>query len=176
MSDDVKTRAYKAVELFSGGMSITRACAEVGLDTGTYYKAKASDPQLQAAHSRAREDNSELLVWNTLDALDDPNVDLYRAKAKADHVRFIVAKHNPRVYGERIQVDSTQTLELGPALAEALSRQSLPMRDQQPMTIDVAPTESRAYAPSDADKVSEAPGVQDADPPKRKKRQMGPKA
>jgi terminase small subunit-like protein len=52
--------------------------------------------------------------------------DVQRGRLKSENIRWILSKRKPLTYGDRLEVNLTQTVDIGAALLEAKSRAALP--------------------------------------------------
>ncbi|MEA1078650.1 hypothetical protein U8M15_27525, partial [Klebsiella pneumoniae] len=90
--------------------------------------------------TRAMEMRAELLV-DELVTIADSDDDPQRVRNRLDVRKWIASKMLPKKYGERIDLNVTQTIDVSDALKEARARMIRPMHDQltqqQPQVIDI---------------------------------------
>lgn len=58
--------------------------------------------------------------------------DVQRARLKSDNAKWLLAKRKPSVYGDKVDIHVTQTIDITGALSEAKKR-ALNIRDVTPM-------------------------------------------
>ena len=120
-----------------------------GLSAWQFHQMLSRQKDLAASYARAREFVADLLVEEAIEAVDDPNRDPSQARNQMEIRRWIASKWHSRVYGERVDLNVTQTLSVTDALAEARSRISLPNSYQAPV-IDAQLVDIPALCDSDA--------------------------
>jgi hypothetical protein len=90
--------------------SVEFACSEVGIAEASFYKWVALDQQLAEEYARARnivsyrgESDLERINRLTLAGEYDPKA----ANVASQNVRWLMGRRNPKVYGDRSEVDVT---------------------------------------------------------------------
>jgi hypothetical protein len=136
MRDDLK----RILDVVSGGGSLVDALAVESLKPFEFFKELDLNPQLSDAYARAVRTRAEIMVDEIL-TISDHDPDWGRAKLRVDTRKWIASKLNPRVYGDRLDVNVNQTIDIGSALTEARQRAvggSTELIDITPQLIDGA--------------------------------------
>lgn len=132
------------------GKPLREALALAGFTAGDFQQALASDRDMAVAYARATEIRADLLADEIITIADCENTDPARARNQINARQWLAGKLHSKRYGDRIDVNVTQTLDIGSTLAEARSR-LLPVSDQH-QTIDAEYVEippENAPKPSD---------------------------
>lgn len=117
------------VGLIVAGQTAKRARELSGIGVSEYRTIRLNNPAFATAVRQARAIVQEELV-DTLDSIARDTVDVQRAKLMSDNIKWKAGKYNPQVFGERLEVNATVTIDIGNALAEARNRAALrPMSD-----------------------------------------------
>lgn len=95
---------FEIFDLISEGRTLTQACADLDVSKRAFNKYKRLRPDLSEALRRARIDCTYAQGDEIID-ISDNDPDVNRAKVRIDARKFIVAKINPEVFGERIDVN-----------------------------------------------------------------------
>ena len=126
-----------------GGDTLKDALQKVGISQPYFHELLGSDKKSALAYARATELRADNLADEALQIADN-EPDAAKARNQIQVRQWLASKLYAKRYGDRIDLNVTQTIDIGSTLAEARSR-LLPMRDQQQI-IDV---ETRAI-PSDS--------------------------
>jgi hypothetical protein len=133
--EDLKDRAKKIIDNLENGMTIQSACKLLGLDPKQLFRELDKDPLLRQAYMSARANRSDLYADEIID-ISDNEPDSSKARNMIDARKWVASKLAPQQYGDRIDVNMNQTLDIGSALNEALKRVRKPNQlDSQ--TIDI---------------------------------------
>lgn len=103
------------------GDSLKRILIEQGVHVVEFYETVFNSPHLLNRHTLAKKMKAEILVDNCI-VIAHEEPDPVRAKLKLDLNRWIASKFNSTAYGERLDVNVTQTVDIGSALAESRRR------------------------------------------------------
>lgn len=75
----------------------------------------------------------------------------------SDNIKWKAGKYNPQVFGERLEVNATVTIDIGNALAEARNRAALrPMSDLQRVAVTQVVDSTCTIVPEPIDNESTA--------------------
>lgn len=110
------------------GDSIDDACKAAGVTRYRYAQWMANQPAFSQSTLSAR----AIVADHHLDELDglmQTEKDVNRLRLLAEHRRWKASKLIAKVYGDRIDVNVTATVDLAGALAEAEARRLRPMCD-----------------------------------------------
>ena len=152
--DVILPRVY---ELMREGMSIASILKLPEMPSSqVFFKWKAGDPQIASDYARAREDRADLWAEEILTIADDSSGDwvefetpdgrvkrrldsehVRRSRLKVDARKWLVSKHHPRTYGDRVAVDLDAKVDL-----ETLTDEQLMARTKaafQAMGIETLP-------------------------------------
>lgn len=130
-----KERARQAIEAIANGDTLRVALANMGLTGASLNALLSSDRELAVAYARALEIRADLYADEIITISDDETKDPHRARNQIQARQWVAGKHHAKRYGDRIDLNVTQTIDIGSTLAEARSRLLRPISDQQE-TID----------------------------------------
>lgn len=134
--------ARKAIAMVCEGTTLKVALEQLGLTRKLFAASISSVRELALEYARAREISADFLVDEALDVVKN-EPDVQRAREIANMHRWAAGKFNAKRYGERIDLNVTQTIDVSDALKEAKARMIRPMHDQltqqQPQVIDITP-------------------------------------
>lgn len=123
-----KEAVLAVIKDMAAGASLRSLLARESIHAQVFFDAVFSDPQLTEQYSRARQARTELEVDGLIEIADtepDPN----KARVRIDTRKWIASKMNPNQYGDRIDVNVNQTIDIGGALKEARARALPPSTD-----------------------------------------------
>lgn len=147
-------KAAAVVALVEEGALLKVALAQVGIKRAMFASSLSSERGLAARYARAMELSADFLVDEALEAArTEP--DVQRARIISESNRWAASKRNSRRYGDRIDLNVTQTLDIGATLLEA-RRRMRSVSDQQDV-IDAQVLDSQVFSlPKAADNESAA--------------------
>lgn len=125
--------ARAVIAEISNGSALKVALEKFGMTASAFNVALSKDREAALAYVRAQELRSDLLADETI-GIADTETDAQRARNRIDARKWLASKHNSKRYGDRIDLNVTQTLDIGATLAEAKARLR-PISDQT-KTID----------------------------------------
>lgn len=145
----MREKCFAVVDLIEGGQSLKVACETLGIAMQRFNEHKRSDKDLSAAYGRAMETRADYLAEQIIEIADTES-DSSKARNQIDARKWFAAKVHPKQYGERVDLNVTQSIDISAALEEARAR-LLSMRDQSNIidaqAIDI--TNQKAVASSD---------------------------
>ena len=112
-------------------------------------------PLFQSSLASARQEGLEELA-DSLQDIPELISDVQRARLKSENLRWVLSKRKPQVYGDRIEVNMNQTVDIGAALLEARSRASLPIMPTNAIIDADSSIITDSYSASATDNVSVA--------------------
>jgi hypothetical protein len=129
-----------AVELAAQGkpfkVIIDEALLNSEIDFWTYRQAYHDFANI---FERARQEGLEHLADGLMTAHED-HIDVQRARLKSDNAKWLLSKRKPEIYGDKVDIHVSQTIDIGTALAEAKKR-ALPMSHVETTELkDVGPS------------------------------------
>jgi hypothetical protein len=110
------------------GQTLTSACKSLKIKRGSVYNALLRHPQLLDVFALAREANAEAMADETI-KIADSEKDAQKARVRVDVRKWIARCNNPKKYGEKLDLNVTQTVDIVGAMSEANARMR-PMCDQ----------------------------------------------
>lgn len=122
MTQATKDRARQAIEAVANGDTLKSALANARLTAATLNQLLSGDRELALAYARAQEIRADLLADQIIDIADDDERDPHRARNQIQARQWIASKHNSKRYGDRIDLNVTQTIDVSATLSEARSR------------------------------------------------------
>lgn len=119
----------------SAGKSLSAICASPLMpNSRTVLRWLEIYPSFAAEYARAREQQADLLASQIVE-IADTEEDANRARVMIDARKWYASKLKPKVYGDRIDVAVSHTLDLSDALNEARNR----LANAAPALLDVTP-------------------------------------
>jgi hypothetical protein len=127
--------ARDVIEACANGLPLKASLREAGLTAADFNNVLSSDRELSVAYARATEIRADLLADEVITIADCEATDPQRARNQIQARQWLAGKLHAKRYGDRIDLNVTQTIDIGSTLAEARSRILRPVSDQQE-TID----------------------------------------
>jgi hypothetical protein len=143
------------------GESVVDFLRDVGMEPQAFYETLKKNPELLDAYADAKRFRAEILaneIVHIADSEDDPQKARNRIQAR----QWFASKVSPRDWGDRMDINVTQTIDIGSALQDARARALRPVCDQRDELdsqvvdyVDVSPTgpadeQSNAQLPAPA--------------------------
>lgn len=113
--------ARRVIDLVYQGRDVIEALAETGMHRAAYYRLLAANTDLREEHVQARHSSADWLVAQAKH-IADTEIDAQRARNMIDIRKWTAAKIAPQTYGDRIELNVTQTVDMAGALAESRKR------------------------------------------------------
>jgi len=136
------------------GKPLKEIAAAVGLTVRTLFRIAESDITFRNALAQARDSGIDVLVDEMLTIARDENIPVDRARVLCDVIRWIAARRAQRRYGDRLDMNINQSIDLAGTLIEARRRSEQPVCNQldpaQSQVIDA----TYEYVRGDTDKES----------------------
>lgn len=123
-------KAKLVVDSLASGKTMEDSAQAAGVHLSTVREWFVRDVQFHTACLRAREFAADLSVDN-LERIAESEPDVNRARLRCDNIKWRASKHNPKVYGDRIDVNHSGNIDISAALNEASQRALRPIRDLQ---------------------------------------------
>lgn len=89
------------------GVTLTNACIANGFDRRTWHAWMRTDPDLAAAYNEARSLGADAIADNIIDIVDNvraDNVEVAKARLRADMRLKLLSKWQPDKYGDKVDV------------------------------------------------------------------------
>lgn len=126
----------RAIELAANGEPLKRIIDEICSSEYEFWMYRQQYPDFANLFEGARQEGLEHIADGLMTIADDM-VDVQRARLKSDNAKWLLSKRKPSVYGDKVDIHVSQTIDITSALSEARKR-ALPAADD-PNTIDVTP-------------------------------------
>jgi len=110
-----------ALELAINGETITAICDQMLIGHSMFYRYRKDTPAFSLNFEQARQEGLEKLADELITMADDVP-DVQRARLKSDNYKWLLSKRKPMIYGDRVDIHVTQTIDINAALDEARSR------------------------------------------------------
>lgn len=154
LTDEEKTLA---IELASAGQPIDKIRKAINMVASEFHKYRLENPTFENQFARARQEGLEELADQLLEVTEKFQ-DVQKARVHSENIRWVLSKRKPHVYGDRIDLNVNQTIDIGSALQEARKRALLPDSYQEtPRVTQVVETISLPI-PKQADCLSVSDG------------------
>ena len=149
-----------AIDLAIEGETIKTIAEALCISTKTFWKCRDAYPKFGNQFCQARKEGVHQLV-DKLDEIHNNIECVNRARLASDNIKWKASKVNADTYGDRIELNVNQKVDIGSALLEARAR-ALPIRD----VAELVGTDSDESNESDdtinIDKIDEPPESGDA--------------
>lgn len=167
-----RANAELAIALLTEGYSMTDAARRIGLTLNNFQKWRLRDPLFDKECARAISLGFEAQADSLLSITRQyPNV--YEAKLMSDNIKWLLSKRAAGKYGDRLDINVTQTVDLTSAITDA-KRRALPARyredaeDAQLVEMQALPTPNATDSESVAAEKTEQNSIGPEIPPKDK--------
>lgn len=130
-NQQLATVGDRICDLIVAGHYVKDAAPLVGLTVAQLAAMRRNNPDLDSAIRRARCAAAELRV-DEMDDIARTEPDVRRAALRIDVIKWRAGKEAAATYGDRLDINVTQTVSLGDALAEARARALRLARDPVP--------------------------------------------
>lgn len=110
-----------AMNMALDGKPIVSILEAICLDSRSFWEYKQQDPLFQNDFEQARLEGLEMLADQLITIVDEYQ-DVQKARAKSDNYKWLLSKRKPQIYGDKIDVNVNQTVDIGGALKEARQR------------------------------------------------------
>lgn len=118
------------------GATVRPLCAELGVSHFTFAEVLTSDSELAAAYEHAKRLRADLDVDEMIVIADDTSRNPQQAKNAIDARKFRASKQYAQVYGDRIDVNVSGTVNIAETLSLARGR-LLPRVEQDVIDVEV---------------------------------------
>lgn len=120
-----------AIGLASQGKTLAEIRDAIGISQQEFWEYRQENSDFAEAFARARQEGLEELADGLLTITEEEH-DVQKARLRSENVRWLLSKRKPHVYGDRIDLNVNQTIDINAALLEARQRAALPMSYQRP--------------------------------------------
>lgn len=119
-----------AIRLVAEGGNLKSFLADIGMQSLRFYELVELVSELQSAYARAKRSRAELIAQDIVE-IADTEQDAQRARNRIQARQWYASKILPKEYGDRMDINVTQTIDIGTALQEAKARAVRPVSDQR---------------------------------------------
>lgn len=116
-----KEVAEKVLIMVAEGTSLKVIADAVGVHVSSIARWRLENDDFHRLYSQAQEIGFELEA-DSLKTIADEYVDVNKARLKSDNLKWLLARRAPGKYGDRLDVNVTQSLDINSALNEARRR------------------------------------------------------
>lgn len=131
----------KAIQMAAEGRTLKSIREELNINNFAFYEFRLANPSFSNELARARQEGLEEL-GDSLLSIPVEEQDVQRARIRSENIRWLLSKRKPETYGDRLDLNVNQTVDIGTALAEAKKRalpQSYQPESQVEQVRDVTP-------------------------------------
>ncbi len=118
---DSKAQIDRVIELILDGMPLREAVKSVGLTPQLFNYRLQSDKKASVAYARAIEIKADMLADEVVHVADS-DTDPAKVRNQMQARQWLASKLYAKRYGDRIDLNVTQTVDIGATLAEARAR------------------------------------------------------
>lgn len=103
------------------GLSLTRIIENMGTYNKAFWRYRKENPEFERSFNQARQNGLEILADRLID-MHDEQPDVNKARLASDNYKWLLSKRKPLIYGERLDINLNQTVDIRGALGEAKQR------------------------------------------------------
>jgi hypothetical protein len=119
------------------GDQIRRVIEDAGFSTGMVRAYRAAVPSADAEWQRAKEESADAYSDEVAAIANNPGPDAALARVRADILKWLASKRNPRVYSDKHTLDvNVKTLDLTRIIQDANAR----LAGRRPVILEHAPS------------------------------------
>lgn len=138
-----------AIDMALKGEPLQRIIDGILTSESEFHRYKLQYPEFMTRFEQARQEGLEYIADGLITAHKD-EIDVQRARLKSDNAKWLLAKRKPAVYGDKVDIHVSQTIDISSALKDARSR-ALPLNDVTKQVIDVGLQKIEGARTRDAD-------------------------
>lgn len=153
----------RIIENVLDGMTLRDAAKREGLSLPAFGARLQQDKAAATAYARAAEIRADVLADEALH-IADTEADASKARNQIQVRQWLASKLYARRYGDRIDLNVTQTVDISATLREARARLARPIRDLDVIDGEASAAIAGPNAPEPSDKQSLAAPPSDAEP------------
>lgn len=139
-------------------MTIEKAIKQMGWSPKLYRQMRHEQPAFDMAVARAREMAQDAWV-DKMPEIVRTEEDVQRARLMCDNIKWTAARIKPKTYGDKLDLNVHQVIDIGGALAEARNRAVVRPRCDPTDIIDVQVvdvTEQKSSGSADKQSVAQS--------------------
>lgn len=117
-SSYTKELADKVCQAIADGNSVRKVCAMKGMPSmSSVFKWLGQHAEFAEQYARACNERREVRKEQLLDIPTDPDIDPQRGRLLSDNIKWVLAKEEPKKYGDKLAVGGAD--DLGPIRSAA---------------------------------------------------------
>ena len=120
----------QVIALIAQGEPLKRSIDALGLTMDLFHSCVSGERELSQAYARAQEMRADILVEEAIAAADS-DIDPAKARNMMTVRQWAASKYHSKKFGDRIDLNVTQMLDISGTLLEARQRMLRPVSDQQ---------------------------------------------
>ena len=151
MKPDKRQAVEAVISAVANGMPLKQALQEAGITADSFNYQLQGARDLAQAYARAQEIRSDLLADEVITIADCEVTDPQRARNQIQARQWLTSKLHGKRYGDRLDLNVSQSLDVSVTLAEARARLLRPVSDQEVIEHE----ETLAIPPRIAPKISD---------------------
>lgn len=124
---------FTAINMAIEGQNLKSICNAILVTQWQFWDYKNRTPEFNNIFESARQEGVETMV-DDIQVIADQEPDVLRARLKSENIRWIASKRKAHVYGDKLDLNITQVVDVGMALKEA--KQRVAPKLQQSQAID----------------------------------------
>lgn len=138
----------RVIEMALDGKHIKEILETIGLSHHKFWLYRKQNLSFADKFDQARQEAIERYTDDLLN-IHEKEPDVQRARLISDNIKWIASKRKPTIYGDRIDVNVNQTVDISGALKEARQRKAIvgtqSEHNEDEDIIDVEHTESDIF-------------------------------
>jgi hypothetical protein len=105
--------AEKICEHLAAGWSLVRTCQQEGYpNASTVFTWQQKHPEFREKYEDAQQRRTEFLSEQLTDIADETTGDVQRDKLRVDTRKWVLARMNPKRWGDRVETNHTGSVEI----------------------------------------------------------------
>lgn len=131
-----------AIDLATRGEPLKKIITEICSSELEFWLYRQHYPDFQNRFEQARQEGLEHIADGLITIADDYQ-DVQRGRLKSDNAKWLLSKRKPSIYGDKVDIHVSQTIDITSALTEARAR-TLTQATREPEVIDIEPKKLKA--------------------------------
>ena len=131
----------RATDLAFDGLSQLKIAEAIGCRPQELAIAADNDLMFRDSFARALDRGLDGLADSLIDMCDDESIAAHVLRQKSDNIKWLLARRASKRYGDRLDINVTQQVDIGGALIEARKRSHLLPAGNHVALADVQDTE-----------------------------------
>ena len=145
-----RDEALRIIEQLYTTKSLKQALGNDATKSRYFYEFLAQNPDIDRLYGRAQQARAEILADEIIEIADTED-DANRARVRVDSRKWYASKMQPHKYGDRLDLNITETVSVAAALSEARKRMTIDLGPQSQLQSQIV-DETNQPGSSDAEK------------------------